>query len=110
VGAIFSELGKPAENGPGRRHGNQRKGTSEYNISKIYCKIKIPWLALFTKALRKEVVEQLMLAAGNKNPNVKAVQSASHRSRSNVRLDVDVDEQEALIKDMRRNPEKYEDQ
>lgn len=51
-----------------------------------------------------------MLAAGNRNPNVKAVQAASHRSRGNVRVDADVDEQEALIRDMRRNPEKYEEQ
>ena len=55
-------------------------------------------------------VEQLMLAAGNLNPNVKAVQAPAHRSRSNVRVDVDVDEQEALIRDMRRNPEKYDQQ
>src|ERR1051326_4313827 len=55
-------------------------------------------------------VEQLMLAAVNRNPNVRAIQSSSHRSRSNVRVDVDVDEQEALIRDMRRNPEKYQDQ
>jgi hypothetical protein len=55
-------------------------------------------------------VEQLMLAAGNRNPNVKAVQAASHRSRGNVKVDVDVDQQEALIRDMRRNPEKYQEQ
>jgi hypothetical protein len=58
----------------------------------------------------RRAVEQLMLASGNKNPNVRAIQSSSHRSRSNVRVDVDVDEQEALIRDMRRNPEKYQDQ
>lgn len=45
----------------------------------------------------------------NKNPNVKAVQANTHKSRSNVRVDVDVDEQEALIRDMRRNPEKYQE-
>jgi hypothetical protein len=50
------------------------------------------------------------LTAGNKNPNVKAVQANTHRSRSNVRVDVDVDEQEALLRDMRRNPEKYQEQ
>jgi len=51
-----------------------------------------------------------MLAAGNHNPNVKTVQASAHRSRSNVRVDVDVDQQEAIIRDMRRNPEKYEEQ
>src|SRR6185437_13725230 len=49
----------------------------------------------------RRAVEQLMLAAGNRTPNVRAIQSSSHRSRSNVRVDVDVDEQEALIRDMR---------
>lgn len=58
----------------------------------------------------RRAVEQLMLAAGNRNPNVRAIQSSAHRSRSNVRVDVNVDEQEALIQDMRRNPEKYQDQ
>ena len=53
---------------------------------------------------------QSEFTAGNKNPNVKAVQANTHRSRSNVRVDVDVDEQEALIRDMRRNPEKYQEQ
>lgn len=51
-----------------------------------------------------------MLAAGNKNPNIRATQTTAQRARSNVRVDVDVNDQEALIKDMRRNPEKYEEQ
>ena len=55
----------------------------------------------------RRAVEQLMLAAGNRNPNVRAIQAPAHRSRSNIKVDVDVDQQEALIKDMRRNPEKY---
>jgi hypothetical protein len=58
----------------------------------------------------RRAVEQLMLVAGNKNPNIKAIQANTHRSRSNVRVDVDVDEQEALLRDMRRNPEKYQEQ
>ena len=51
-----------------------------------------------------------MLAAGNRNPNVRAIQAPAQRSRSNIKVDVDVDQQEALIKDMRRNPEKYQEQ
>lgn len=58
----------------------------------------------------RRAVEQLMLAAGNKNPNIRATQTTAHRARGNVRVDVDVNDQEALIKDMRRNPEKYEEQ
>jgi hypothetical protein len=74
----------------------------------------------FTKAMpgknrrpEKTIIDgrsQSQLAAGNKNPNIKAVQANTHRSRSNVRVDVDVDEQEALLRDMRRNPEKYQEQ
>jgi hypothetical protein len=62
----------------------------------------------FTKAMPRK--SQLMLAAGNKNPNIRATQTTAHRARGNVRVDVDVNDQEALIKDMRRNPEKYEEQ
>ena len=58
----------------------------------------------------RRAVEQLMLAAGQRNPNARVTQSMAHTSRSNIRVDVDVDEQEALIRDMRRNPEKYQDQ
>src|SRR6185312_7724773 len=49
----------------------------------------------------RRAVEQLMLAAGNRNPNVRAIQASAQRARSNIRVDVDVDQQEALIKDMR---------
>jgi hypothetical protein len=97
-----------------------KEGTSEYNISKICCKSKITPMRGFTKAMpgknrrpEKTIIDgrsQSQLAAGNKNPNVKAVQANTHRSRSNVRVDVDVDEQEALLRDMRRNPEKYQEQ
>ena len=55
-------------------------------------------------------VEQLMLAAGNHNPNVRAVQNPAQRSRSNIRVDADIDQSAALLKDMRRNPEKYDQQ
>jgi hypothetical protein len=51
-----------------------------------------------------------MLAAGNHNPNVRALQARAQRARSNIRVEANIDQQEALIKDMRRNPEKYEEQ
>ena len=58
----------------------------------------------------RRAVEQIMLAAGNRNPNARVSQAPAHTSRSNVLVNVDVDDQEALIRDMRRNPEKYQDQ
>jgi len=51
-----------------------------------------------------------MLEAGNHNPNVIVTSGAARRARGNVRMDVDVDKTEALIRDMCRNPEKYQDQ
>jgi hypothetical protein len=35
---------------------------------------------------------------------------AALTDRSNIRVEADIDQQEALIKDMRRNPEKYQEQ
>jgi len=58
----------------------------------------------------RRAVEQLMLEAGNHNPNVIVTSGAARRARGNVRMDVDVDKTEALIRDMCRNPEKYQDQ
>jgi hypothetical protein len=81
---------------------------------------KITPMRVFTKAMseknrrpEKTIIDgrsRSRRTADNKNPNVKAVQANTDRSRSNVRVDVDVDEQEALIRDMRRNPEKYQEQ
>jgi hypothetical protein len=58
----------------------------------------------------RQAVEQLMIEAGNHNPNVAVTAGAAQRARGNVRMDVDVEQTEATLKDMRRNPEKYQDQ
>jgi hypothetical protein len=50
------------------------------------------------------------LHAGEKRPASKERMVRSHRSRSNIRVEADIDQQEALIKDMLRNPEKYQEQ
>jgi hypothetical protein len=56
----------------------------------------------------RTAVEAMMLAAKNRNADIRTVVQSSRRSRANVRVDVDVDGQEALLRDMRRNPEKYD--
>jgi hypothetical protein len=59
--------------------------------------------------LRRQV-EQLMLAARDRNPDVRTAATRSHRPMANVRVDVDEADEEATLKDMRRNPERYEEQ
>jgi len=54
-------------------------------------------------------VEQLMLASHNRNANVMTTVHAGHREGGNVRVDVDVDGRDELLKDIRRNPDKYQE-
>lgn len=56
----------------------------------------------------RQAVEQIMLGANNRNADIRTTIQPSTRASANVRVDVDVDEQEALLRDMRRNPEKYD--
>ncbi len=56
----------------------------------------------------RQAVEQLLLAARNRNADIRTTVQPDRRSHASVRLDVEVDEQEALLRDMRRNPEKYD--
>lgn len=61
-----------------------------------------------TEQLRVSV-EQMMIGAGNLNPDVRTVASASPRSRANVRVDAEIDNEEEVLRDMRRNPEDYQE-
>jgi hypothetical protein len=54
-------------------------------------------------------VEQIMIAARNRNPNARVIGNSSHRAMGNVRVDVEDDDHEEVIRDMRRNPERYLD-
>jgi hypothetical protein len=56
----------------------------------------------------RQAVEKLMLAAQEKNPDARTTGIAASRAVSQVRVDVDLDEDEALLRDMRRNPENYD--
>jgi hypothetical protein len=58
----------------------------------------------------RRAVEQLMLQQKNYNPDVRAVSQPSHGDHTSVRVDVEIDEEQALIQDMRRNPEKYKEE
>jgi hypothetical protein len=58
----------------------------------------------------RQAVEKIMLAAQEKNPDVRTAGTAAARASAQVRVDVDVDEDEELLRDMRRNPENYDSQ
>lgn len=53
-------------------------------------------------------VEGMIVAAHDKNPQVMLTSNQANKSRGNVRVDVDVDQQDKLLQDMRRNPEQYQ--
>jgi hypothetical protein len=61
-----------------------------------------------TEQLRMSV-EQMLIAAGNLNPDVRTVASAAPQSRASVRVDAQIDNEEDVLRDMRRNPEDYQD-
>jgi very-short-patch-repair endonuclease/endonuclease YncB( thermonuclease family) len=54
-------------------------------------------------------VEQLMIQANNKNSTAKVVTQSSRVDRNNVKINIDVDQQEKLMKDIRRNPDDYKE-
>ena len=59
-----------------------------------------------TEQLRQSV-EQMMLAAGNFNPDVRTTGHAASKSRANVRVDVEIENEPDVLKDMRRNQDDY---
>lgn len=67
-----------------------------------------------TSADRKSVeevrrsVETLIMQAHDKNPQVVYTSNEASRSRGNVRVDIDLDQQNQLLQDMRRNPDKFQ--
>jgi hypothetical protein len=57
----------------------------------------------------RRTVEQLMLAANNRNPDVRALVHAGRTDRTNVHVTADVDQTEALVSSIRRDPDQYRD-
>jgi len=56
----------------------------------------------------RQLIERMMLASGTTNPDVRYTTRKAHRSRANVVIDADVDDEQDLLTDMRRNREAYE--
>lgn len=56
----------------------------------------------------RQSIESMIIAAHDKNPQVVITSSAANKSRSNVRVDVGLDQQKLLLQDIRRNPENYQ--
>ena len=57
----------------------------------------------------RRMIERMMIASGTTNPDVRYTTRKMFRSRANVVIDADVDDQEDLITDIRRNREAYQD-
>jgi very-short-patch-repair endonuclease len=53
-------------------------------------------------------IEQLMIQANNRNPKVNVLAQSSHIDKNSVKINIDIDEQEKLLRDIRRNPEDYQ--
>jgi hypothetical protein len=56
----------------------------------------------------RQLIERMMLASGTTNPDVRYTTRKAHRSRANVVIDADVDDEQDLLTDIRRNREAYE--
>jgi hypothetical protein len=56
----------------------------------------------------RRAVEQLMVNAKEKMADVRTSSHASHENQANVHVHVDIDQTDDLIKDIRRNPDKYQ--
>jgi hypothetical protein len=51
----------------------------------------------------RQAVEQMMIASGTTNPDVRHTARKAHRARANVTVDVDIDDEQDLLTDIRRN-------
>lgn len=49
-----------------------------------------------------------MIAAGTTNPDVRLKTHKARRPRANVTVDANIDDEQDLLTDMRRNPEDYQ--
>jgi hypothetical protein len=58
----------------------------------------------------REAVERMMVRGREKHPKVKVAAHPAQRSRSNVTVTLDSDQQDDILEDARRNPDKYQDQ
>lgn len=56
----------------------------------------------------RQSVEAMIVEAHDKNPKVMLTSNQANRDRGNVRVDVELEQNDQLLKDMRRNPERYQ--
>lgn len=52
----------------------------------------------------RQVIERMMLAAGTDNPDVRHTVRKAQRSRVNIKIDADVDDEQDQLTDIRRRP------
>lgn len=57
----------------------------------------------------RESVEKMMMAAGDRNPDVRTVGQSSQVSSANVQVDVTIENEDDMLNDIRRHPELYSD-
>jgi len=53
----------------------------------------------------RQAVEQMMIGGGTANPDVRHTSRQAHRARGHVTVDVDIDYEQDLLTDIRRNRE-----
>ena len=57
----------------------------------------------------RQAVEKMMLAAGDRRPDVRTAVHAGHSNHSNVKVTADIDQTDQLVKRIRRDPDQYRD-
>lgn len=56
----------------------------------------------------RQSVEAMILSAHDKNPQVAITSTQARNSRGNIRIDANIDDQDQLLRKMRRNPEHFQ--
>jgi hypothetical protein len=57
----------------------------------------------------RRTVEQLMLAANDRNPDVRAIVQVARNDRTSVKVTADIDQTDDLVTSIRRDPDPYRD-
>lgn len=57
----------------------------------------------------RQAVESMMLAAGDRRPDVRTAIHASHSNHTNVKVTADIDQTPELLNRIRRDPDQYRD-
>ena len=60
-----------------------------------------------TLEANRQIIESMLLASNNRDPKVTMTSSVSRTSSGNTKVDIERDDHDNLIQNMRRNPELY---